>query len=409
MIRFSLPVRPEWSDARTIAPSRPSAEPPAVRAEPHTVLVVHRGGDQVRGSEEALLTLLKSLDRDELRPVVVCSHSVLRAALAARGIECVVAELPEVMLSRGDVRLPAAGYLRAIWRLAAIARGHRAELLLCSGGGPCQLGVPVAAWLGKPVMCLLHHPAPANYHAFWLTRFVRAMVCTSEFTAAHTRARIGGTTEVAHIGIDVERFAPRAPDAHMRRSFGMGPEDVVFAQVGALVPSKGHRLLLKAFERVAAALPNARLLVIGGGPESASLQEQVRERGLSDRVQLTGYVADARSFFRHVIDVNVLASEEEGLGLVNLEASACELPAIGTDATGIRETIVHGRTGYLFPPGDEEALATCMIRLGRDAELRYTLGRQGRQFVVSEFSVASYGERVQQVMRQCMRRSPGRA
>jgi glycosyltransferase involved in cell wall biosynthesis len=235
------------------------------------------------------------------------------------------------------------------------------------------------------------------------------MVYTSEFTAAHTRARIGGRGEVAHIGIDVERFAPRTPDADLRRSHGIAPDDVVFAQVGALVPSKGHRLLLAAFERVAAALPSARLLIIGGGPESGALEQWVHEHGLSGRVHLLGYVADARSFFRHVIDVNVLASEEEGLGLVNLEASACELPTIGTEATGIRETIVHGSTGYLFPPADAEALAGYMMQLGRDAELRTALGREGRQFVAREFSVTAYSERVQRVMRGCIRHPLERA
>lgn len=373
--------------------------------EPRTVLVLHRGGSQIRGSEDALLTLLGGIDRASTRPIVLHSHPVLSEPLRRMGIEAMSWPFPELQLSTFEVRLPVPAYLRSLWRVHALARSRRADLILCNGGGPCQLGVPVARRLGIPLVCLLHHPAPHAYHRAWLTRFTDVLVFASAFTAAHTRERIGREGVVVPIGVDVRgRFTP-APrrDPSVRAGMGIGTDDIVFAQVGALVPEKEHALLLHAFARVLRTLSAARLLVIGEGPEEATLRTLAESLGLSSRVIFTGRVEDVAIYLRHVVDVNVLASREEGLGLVNLQASACAVPNVACDATGVREAVGHGRTGLLFPPGDAGALAAFMIRLGGDPSLRRRMGEEGRTFVVEHFSRETYCARMRAVMDDALR------
>ncbi|HSU13283.1 glycosyltransferase family 4 protein [Longimicrobium sp.] len=380
----------------------PLTRPEAARAR--TVLVLHRGGGQIRGSEEVLLAFLAGLRRDRFRPVVLHSDPVLREPLAALGVEGAVHDFPEILLSRGEPKLPLLRWFGALRRMTAVARAERAELVLASGGGPCQLGVPVARRLGVPLVCLLHHPAPAYLHRAWLTRRADRHVFISRFTADHTRERIGRGGVVVAPGIDVHgRFTPPARrDPAVRLKMGIATDEVVFAQVGALVPHKEHALLLDAFARVRRIRPNVRLLVIGAGPEEARLRERALGLGLESAVTFTGRVDDVVPFLRHVVDVNVLASREEGLGLVNVEAAACRIPTVAADATGVRESVVHGHTGLLFPPGEVGALASFMLRLARDAALRAAMGAEGRAFAVERFSLERFNARMEAVLEDAL-------
>ena len=372
---------------------------------PKTLLILHRGGSQIRGSEEALFRLIDGLDPDRFRPVVLCSDAVLGAQLGSRAIAWQLQVFPEILVSRGEQRLPLSAYAKAISSVVRFGRSHHADVVLCSGGGPCQLGVPSGRLLRVPVVGLFHHPAPRNYHRFWLTRRVSRMIYTSRYTAEHSAEHLGPKGDVVYIGIDARgRYAAVERDAGVRAQMGIAPNDVVFGQVGALVPHKGHDVLLAAFARVAAEFPHSRLLIVGTGPQLARLEETVRARGLEERVTFTGYVPDTRLFFQHVLDVNVLASHEEGFGLVNLEASACGLPNIATDGTGIRETVVAGETGFLFPDGDSNALADEMLRLGHDAALRRRLGTNGRELVVTRFAVDAYADHIQQLLQATLQR-----
>ena len=160
-------------------------------AAPRTVLFLHRGGGQLRGSEDALLSLLDGLDRDLHRPVVLFSDPVLAAPLEARGIDGRLHDFPELMLSRREMRIPVVRYLRALASMLRIARGVDAGLVVCSGGLPCQLGVPVARRLGIPSVCLLHHPAPRGYLRAWMADRVDELLFISRFTAEHSRGSIG--------------------------------------------------------------------------------------------------------------------------------------------------------------------------------------------------------------------------
>lgn len=370
------------------------------------LLVLHAGGGQIRGSEEALLTVLAGLDRTLIEPIVVHTNRVLTDPLRALDVTSIVSPLPELLIQQGaPARLPIVAYLRTLVRLFRECRRRRIALIYANGGLPCQLGVPLAVLLRRKLVCYLHHPAPKDHHYCWLTMFADQLLFPSRFTAADTRAVIGKTGDVVPVGIDVDRYSPVAVrDEQMRADLGIASDEIVIAQVGALVPHKGHRVLIHAFDTLRSTGAPARLLIIGAGQERDALEADVAARGLTERVKFTGYVDDVLPYLQHVIDINVLASTEEGLGLVNLQASACALPNVGTDDTGIRETIDHGRTGFLFPPGDASALADNLLRLCGDAGLRHAQGAQGRELVIERFASASYATRMQQILLQAMDR-----
>jgi phosphatidylinositol alpha-1,6-mannosyltransferase len=153
---------------------------------------------------------------------------------------------------------------------------------------------------------------------------------------------------------------------------------------------KGVDLVLRAFAQLSPALPEARVVVVGDGPEYERLTTLARDLGIDQRVHFTGGVNDARlvEWYR-AADVFVLPARSEpptveGFGTVYLEASACGLPVIGPDEGGPVDAIIEGQTGLRVPPRDLDALAAAMGRLGRDPRLRDALGRRGRQHVIEE-------------------------
>ena len=103
--------------------------------------------------------------------------------------------------------------------------------------------------------------------------------------------------------------------------------------------------------------------------------------GLEDRVQMLGFLAeDAKVDLLRRAWVHVLTSPKEGWGISNIEAAACATPSVASDAPGLRESVVDGRTGFLVPHGDVGALSDALGRLLRDHALREQMGRQAREF-----------------------------
>ncbi len=163
------------------------------------------------------------------------------------------------------------------------------------------------------------------------------------------------------------RPADRAPER--RRRIGA---------LGRLVPVKGFDVLIRAFGRSAASLPDWDLVVMGDGPLRQALEELVSRLGLRSRVSFTGYVRDVTAALA-TLDMFCMASRSEGLGLSLLEAMSCGLPVVSTDCpTGPREFITHEQNGLLVPVDDEAALAGAMLRVAGDRPLAERLAAAAR-------------------------------
>jgi len=139
-----------------------------------------------------------------------------------------------------------------------------------------------------------------------------------------------------------------------------------------------RRKLLDRLIQAYAALPKdmARLVVIGDGPDRAALERQITKLGLTNRVQLLGYVSDDQKLAAlRAADIFALVSEHEGFGLVYLEAAAQALPIVAGTVGGQLDFLEHGRTGWLVPPGDVEALTHALMSLATQPELRHQMGQ----------------------------------
>lgn len=156
--------------------------------------------------------------------------------------------------------------------------------------------------------------------------------------------------------------------------------------VGRLVPWKGFDRVL----RVVAGLPQVRLLIVGDGPERASLESIAGNLDLKDRVIFAGQVSKDRvlSYLR-AGDVFVLNSTYEGLPHVVLEAMHAGVAVIATDVGGTGELVKHGINGLLIRPDDDAGLRMALQRMLADPEKRARLAEAGRQTAANDFSPCS--------------------
>ena len=124
-------------------------------------------------------------------------------------------------------------------------------------------------------------------------------------------------------------------------------------------------------------MPEATLVIVGGGSEQARLEELAREVGVAERLELVGWSDEPRRYLAG-FDAFVLPSRQEGFPLAVVEAMLAGVPVVAADVGSVGEAVVDGETGLLAPAGDAQAFAERLRRLLAEPELARQLGENGR-------------------------------
>jgi glycosyltransferase involved in cell wall biosynthesis len=168
---------------------------------------------------------------------------------------------------------------------------------------------------------------------------------------------------------------------------------------------KGVEYLLDAFRQVIAGGADARLQLIGTGPDEEKLKRIAADAALKDKVIFKG----RRENVLHELsdtDIFVLPSLSEGMSNVLLEAMSCALPVVVTGVGGALDMIRHGINGMLVPPGDPEALRDALVYLMSNESLSVSLGNEARKTVEERYTLSQTADCYRQVYRELTATAP---
>lgn len=299
-------------------------------------------------------------------------------------------------------------------QVAAALRAHRADLVhvVCVSAAAWHVS-RAARWAGLPLVVTLQGELTMDADRVYerspfLRRTLRDLLAGADAVTACSRhtleeavawsgVELGGRATVVPNGVRLADFAGVEPFAH--------PRPYLLA-IGRHVHEKGFDVLVEAVARLdggpAAGLD---LLVAGDGPQRASLERTVAQRGISDRVRFVGRAdrPTTAALFRGATAF-VLPSRHEPFGIVNLEAMAAGRPVVASAVGGVPEVVVDGVTGVLVPPEDPGALAGAVARLAADPGAAAAMGAAGASRARA-FDWAEVTDHYDEVYRRALRRA----
>jgi N-acetyl-alpha-D-glucosaminyl L-malate synthase BshA len=215
------------------------------------------------------------------------------------------------------------------------------------------------------------------------------LTAVSRFLKERAEATFGFTKpiEVIYNFVDPHVFAPKR-DSRIRLA---APGTKVLMHASNFRPVKNIPVVIQVFAEVRKKL-QAKLVMVGDGPEKAAAEQLARELGVHRDVLFLGN-QDCMEEMLPLADVFLLPSSSESFGLVALEAMSAEVPVICSNAGGLSEVVEHGFTGFLHDPAHVAGYTASVLKLLTNDPLRRTMGRRGRRVAMERFSAEEMVER----------------
>jgi glycosyltransferase involved in cell wall biosynthesis len=348
----------------------------------------------VGGTERQFVYLAKSLDRSRFDIRVGC---LSRKGEFLKDIEAINIPVSEYTITS----LYSPRLLSRQWNFARDLRREKVRLVHAYGFYPNVFSIPAARAAGCITIASVRDTGV-------FTSQVKLKTITQKIACQLADCVIANSSAVRdwlvslgidndHIrvipnGIALSRYTGRPTSFPIRREMGIDETSPLVAVVSRLNPAKGVDYFLKAAVTVARQFPAARFLIVGSSyfdpSYKPSLEKLAIELGLQDRVAFMGERNDVPEILQEAT-VSVLPSLSEGLSNSLLEAMAARLPVIATNVGGNPEIVQDGKTGFLVPARDPNALSEAMSRVLASPELGVQLGQAGYERVARNFSLAS--------------------
>ncbi|MBX5485938.1 GDP-mannose-dependent alpha-(1-6)-phosphatidylinositol monomannoside mannosyltransferase [Mycolicibacterium hassiacum DSM 44199] len=345
--------------------------------------------------------------------VATGDHQVLVYAPRWKGAEKFDAEARasgyEVVRHPTTLMLPVPTVAR---RMKRLIKRHRAETVWFGAAAPLALLAPQARAAGARRVIASTHGHEVGWSMLPVARNVlRRIGNTTDvitYVSRYTRNRFasafGPRAALEHLppGVDVQRFAPdEVARAELRARYGLDDRPVVVC-VSRLVPRKGQDMLIRALPAIRQRVPEAALVIVGGGPYRNTLHRLAHSFRVHEHVVFTDAVP-ATDLPAHYAMGDVFAMpcrtrgaglDVEGFGIVFLEASACGVPVVAGRSGGAPETVVDGTTGVVVNGWDVGEIAAAITDLLIDRRRAARMGAAGRRWVVDNFGWHTQAERL---------------
>ena len=206
--------------------------------------------------------------------------------------------------------------------------------------------------------------------------------------------------QIVYSGIDVTEFEQRlnnvSKDA-FRREMGIPDDAPVLVNIGRFSSAKAQHYTIEAFARLQC--PEARLLLVGEGPERVACERLCAELGVEDRVIFAGFFQDITPAYA-IASVHVLSSLREGLSGVAVEASLARVPTVSFEVEGIREIVTHGHSGFVVTQGDIKAMVTYLEKLIGNPQMCHTYGERAYRHAIARWDHRVMVQKLDAIYRQ---------
>ncbi|MCX4732556.1 glycosyltransferase family 4 protein [Streptomyces sp. NBC_01363] len=306
---------------------------------------------------------------------------------------------------------------RVTRRAVRLLREHGCSSVWFGAAAPLGLMAPALRRAGARRLVATTHGHEAGWAqlpaARQLLRRIGEGTDTITYLGEYTRSRVapaltpGAAARMVQLppGVDEKTFHPGSGGDRVRAGLGLADRPVVVC-VSRLVPRKGQDTLILAMPAILAQVPDAVLLIVGGGPYAEELKRLAGETGVEESVWFTGPVPweelpahyGAGDVFAMPCRTRRGGLDVEGLGIVFLEASATGLPVVAGDSGGAPDAVLDGETGWVVRGDSVEESADRIVTLLRDPELRQRMGERGRAWVEEKWRWDLLAERLRALL-----------
>jgi glycosyltransferase involved in cell wall biosynthesis len=340
------------------------------------------------GSGQVVLNIVKNLDRDRFSPAVCVLRKGGKKDQEIKDLGIPFLEAP--------FTVPARPYHDLFWRARRVAqefKAHRFDLWHSFHYSDDYTEPLIARLAGTGAWIYTKTQMNWRRRSWYLRTLLSSrVIALNTCMMKEFFASIFFRPKARHIpiGIDQNEFHPEVPwRLQLRERYALPYGAVVITCVAHLLPVKGQKILIQALSQV----PGGVLFLAGRPLDEGyvnSLHELVQGLGLANRVHFMGDIDDVPALLVEA-DIFVLPSlnegRKEGLGVALIEGMACGRACVATDIPGPRDILKDGRCGLLVPPGNADAMAVALNRLGSLPFLREMLGEAARERVLQNYTV----------------------
>jgi len=319
-----------------------------------------------RGGEQQIAYLVEELNKQGIRQWVLCAKG------SAMEAHCREARLPFFTYPKRFSANPAVG-----WRIRQLCRKNQVSLVHVHDAHSHTFACLAATMFGNAVPVVLSRrvdfPIGNNVFSRWKYNHpaIRKIICVSRFIKKIMAADISekGRLAVVHSGIDLQRFPYQKSDI-LHREFHIQKEIPLIANVAAIAPHKDYFTFVNTAEILLKKGLKATFLIIGGdGGEKTSIENYIASKNLKRHIFICGFRTDIPRILPE-IELLLFTSKTEGLGTSILDAFACNVPVVATEAGGVPEIVRHGETGFLAPVKAPQELALQALILLQNPSLK---------------------------------------
>ena len=334
-------------------------------SNPHPSILHISTAKTWRGGEQQLTYLYEELYANNIQQTLLCvKNSALEQYFVSKAYKCY------------SVRKGSNINFLFARKVREVCKEHEIDIIHVHDSHALSFALLAANFFGNniPVVVSRRVDFPIKSRRKYNHPNIRKILCVSDAIREITGRDIANKSvlQTVHSGIDLDRFRAGGEFRILREEYNIPPDIKLIGNVAALAPHKDYFTFLDTAELLLKENLQARFFVIGEGKLGDQLRRYAQNRGLNEHVTFTGFRDDISQILPE-LDLFLITSETEGFGTTILDAFACRVPVVATNAGGISEIVDNEITGILGGVKQPETLAAGVKRLLADESLRASI------------------------------------